>query len=481
MQQATDATARDAMWRAVEGAFRLGAAMVDEQGRVIDATPGLARALGLDPRAGARLADHVAAEDRGPLALALRDVAGGAPERAIRLHARPDEALELRLLRAEDPSRPLTAVVSDRREQTRVEQQLVHSERLRLLGELLLGSVHELNNLLTVIVSASDAEAPADADLALLRAAADDARRVVSRLRDFGRAPSDEPCEPVAPATLLEEALELTRVRWQQQANAAGIRIDVRTRHDACGPVAVARSEVRHALVNLIVNAIDAMPQGGVLRIASGRDGDHAVLRVADTGAGFAPEVRGRVLEPFVSTKGPRGLGLGLSLVAATVAKHGGSLAADSTPEAGTVFEIRLPLADAASSAAATEPAPAPTPAPMRILLVEDNADLRAIVARLLRREGHDVIEAESAEAALALDLAGCDAVIADLSLPGKNGLELAAALRETGRRLPLVLTSAWGVELDESLRRARGVVRVLQKPYRIDALRAALVEIQRS
>ncbi|RIL05472.1 MAG: hypothetical protein DCC71_10200 [Proteobacteria bacterium] len=484
MQLAVDAAARESMWRAVEGSFRLGAALIDEGGRVMEATPGLARVFGADSLGGAPLAAHVAEEDRGALAHALREVAGGAPERVLRLRppaASGPASLELRLVRGEDPTRPLTAIVADRSEQERIERSLLHTERLRLLGEMLLGSAHELNNLLAVILSTSDA-VPNPEDAALLRSATEDARRVVSRLYSFGRAPSgDERPERVAPEELLREALEFTRVRWQRQASAAGVSIEVKTRYDACEPVLVARSELRHALVNLIVNAIDAMPRGGVLRLSSGRDGDAAFLRVADTGTGFASEARERILEPFFSTKGEAGLGLGLSIVVATVARHGGQLVADSTPEYGSVFEIRLPLAGEEDAALTPERDAHPLPAPCRVLVVEDNAELRSIVTRILRRDGHEVAEADSAEAALALDLGPgrCDVVIADLSLPGMSGLELASALRAGGHTMPIVLTSAWGVELDESLRQARGVSSVLPKPYRLDALRAALAAAQ--
>ena len=467
---------------ALERSLALGAARMALDGALLERSAGFERLLG----GGPSLLELVAAEQRDALRRALDALAAGEPERIVAVRAAgapPERALELRLRRAEQPDGTLDVVVRDRSELERIERHLMHFERLRALGELALGCAHELNNLLGVIgqLASGDAATSEPGDRALLQRCAEDARRLVQRLQAFAR--NEEPGFETAtlePHEVLADALELTRVRWQREAAAAGITIEVEADLRPSGAVLGSASELRQAVANLIVNALDAMPGGGRLRVACRREGDEVVLEVGDTGIGMSAEVQQRIFEPFFSTKGARGLGLGLSLVSEIVARHGGRLGAVSTPGSGSRFEIRLPAADG-ERAPARERAPRPAGAapaadtkPRRILVVEDNAMLRRLMARHLRDDGHEVLECESAEEAERLvEGAAIDLLIVDVSLPGRSGLDLVRTLRERGQRAPILLITAWGLDLS-----GVGASRVLTKPFGVDALRRAVAEL---
>ena len=468
---------------ALERSLALGAARTAPDGALLERSAGFERLLG----GGPSLLELVADEQRETLRRALDALAAGEPERVVTVRAAGAPAgrvLELRLRRAEQADGTLDVVARDRSELERIERHFMHFERLRALGELALGRAHELNNLLGVIGQlASDAGTPEPGDRALLQRCAEDVRRLVQRLQAFAR--NEEPgpeAAPLEPHEVLADALELTRVRWQREAAAAGITIEVEADLRPSGSVLGSASELRQAVANLIVNALDAMPGGGRLRVASRREGDEVVLEVGDTGVGMSAEIQQRIFEPFFSTKGAGGLGLGLSLVSGIVTRHGGRLGAVSTPGAGSRFEIRLPAVDGERGVPARDGAPRPDGAaaadtqPRRILVVEDNAMLRRLMARHLRDDGHEVLECESAEEAekLVESAAAFDLLIVDVSLPGRSGLDLVRGLRERGLRAPILLITAWGLDLS-----GVGASRVLTKPFGVDALRRAVAELR--
>lgn len=463
----------------LEDALLLGAATIDGDGRIALCSEGFERLLAA--REGAQLAALVAPEQREPLRTALDAVRDGEPERVLRL---PDgsngRVVELRLRRSAEPGGRVAALARDRSDLDRIERHLLLSERLRLVGEMVIGCAHELNNLLGVIchVAESDTE-PEPGDLELLRRSADDARGLVQRLHGFARNEDAlaRPGDVVDAREVLRDALEFTRLRWQREAAAAGIRIEVEADLQPVGVVTGSAAQLRHAAINLITNAIDAMPRGGRLRVGTRRDGDYAVLEVSDTGTGFASELQERIFEPFFSTKGETGLGLGLTIVGEIVARHEGQLRVRSHADRGSAFEIRLPArTDASVRVDGAPPARAGAARASRVLLVDDNQLLRRLIARTLRGDGHEVLESSSAEEAeaLATEPDRIDLLILDVSLPGRSGLELIRILRARGCRAPALLITGWGFDI-----RAVEATRVLAKPFSPEALRRAIAELR--
>src|SRR6195256_1223327 len=263
------------------------------------------------------------------------------------------------------------------------QQQVIQQERLSAIGQMASGIAHDFNNTLMPILGFSelllqndsllDNKKEARRCLEMLRTSAKDAASVVSRLREFYRpAETDEEFPIVYLAKIVQQAVSLTEPKWRNQTQAKGLTIEVTAKVQASPSVAGEESALREVLTNLIFNAVDAMPEGGRISLETSIEGSDAVIQVRDTGTGMSESVRQRCLEPFFSTKGDLGTGLGLSMVHGIVERHRGKLEIESTPGEGTTFTIRLPLAESQSTPA---PAVAPTTKSksiLNVLIVDD-------------------------------------------------------------------------------------------------------------
>jgi PAS domain S-box-containing protein len=379
-------------------------------------------------------------------------------------------------------------VVHDVTEDYARARQVAHGAKLRSLGQLAGGVAHDLNQYLGLVVGYGDlaVEAleaePADLDSArdsvstMIRAAVDGAE-AVRRLLLFARPSADGPATRVELDEVLREVAKLTAPRWRDAAQQQGRRIAVNLEIDD-GEMAIDgwASDLREAFANLVLNAVDALPQGGTIRLGVRRAGHQIVAEVEDDGIGMSAETRERLFEPFFSTKGEAGSGLGLAIVFGIVERHSGQITVESTPGRGTVFALAFP------SAARPEQAGGPlsdddVARELRILVVDDEPALATMLARLLGSDGHDVTVATSGEEALAiLASSPTDVVVSDLSMgAGMNGWELAEAVRALPSRPRFILTTGWGAEIEPDDAAARGVMAVVSKPYRLPDLRKIL------
>ena len=250
---------------------------------------------------------------------------------------------------------------------------------------------------------------------------------------------------PVALAQLVEDCLSLTRGRWRDEAERAGTQYDVTTELADGLMVAGQASELREVLTNLILNALDAMPRGGALKLST-RRGEHkeeVAIEVSDDGEGMSDDVRARMFDPFFTTKGVRGVGLGLSVVYGIVQRHGGRIEVASAPGKGTRMRVVLPgLADGSALPAGGDTEPRAgirplAPVPLRILVIDDEPNVRTLLADLLRASGHAVIEAANGCVALQrmeTDDAS-DLVMTDLGMPDLSGWDVARAVAAADRR----------------------------------------------
>jgi PAS domain S-box-containing protein len=375
-------------------------------------------------------------------------------------------------------------------QRSRSEEQLAHSQRLEAVGQLTGGIAHDFNNLLTVV---SGNLQLIEADLAghpELRDVIDSALRAVDRgaaltrkLLAFARRQRLMPRE-VAPAQLLSDLRQML-----QRTLGERIAITVECGDDV--PAVFADpGELDAALINLALNARDAMPRGGDLRISTERSvyagdgeldaGTYVVFRVSDTGSGMPPDVLARALEPFFTTKGSgKGNGLGLSMVYGFVKQSGGRIAIESTEGSGTRVDLYLP---AHSPSLAAQPAPsgsaAPHPGRESILVVEDEQDVRRIAIAFLRSLGYTTYEADSAKAALDMLDAHADIALlfSDIVLgSGMTGYELVREARKRRPALPALLTSGYERAAGEQAEALPSDVDVLRKPYRREQLAASV------
>jgi signal transduction histidine kinase len=375
------------------------------------------------------------------------------------------------------------------------QQQIVQQERLRALGEMASGIAHDFSNALTAIVGFSDMmlTVPRELDdkskvaqrLALIRTAGRDAADLVRRLREFSR-PKDESdvSKPVDINDAIRTAVALSEPRWKAQARAAGGAVHLHTDLPDVPLIDGHASELRDVLINLIFNAVDAMPHGGTLRIATEHEGPRSAVLVtlADTGTGMPPEVRRRCFEPFFTTKGDRGTGLGLAMAYGIVQRHGATLDVESEPGEGTTFRIRFPaLADLPASPGSTS-VEVVSP-PLRILVVENEPLPRQVVVEYLQGDGHKVETAlDGRDGLQRVHDGGFDVVVTERAMPGMSGVQLAAAIEEVpGSRPAVILLSGFasGNGMSESL--PPGVDCVLPKPVSLERLRAALGRLGRT
>ncbi len=378
--------------------------------------------------------------------------------------------------------------VTERKQAERQRAALTHSEQLRALGQMASGIAHDLNQKLALIAGYGElaseelAGGPVEPEaveplVAVIVRAARDGARTLQQLLSFARAHQPEEVEPLDLGELLHEVAELTAPRWRGSTDS-GRRINLELAVPAATPMVIegSRSALREAFTNLIFNAVDALADGGTIRLAALQVGDRILADVSDTGQGIPAELQARIFEPFFTTKGEHGTGLGLAQVAGVVDRHGGELTLDSAPDRGTTFRLSFPVAQHLVAALAPEmPVPQVAARPRRVLAVDDEPKLRAMIDAMLRLQGHEVIQAASAEEALKLieESDPFDLVISDVSMgPGLSGWDLADRVHERWPALPLALVSGWGAQIDREEAQRRGVAFVLAKPYRMADLR---------
>jgi CheY-like chemotaxis protein/anti-sigma regulatory factor (Ser/Thr protein kinase) len=309
----------------------------------------------------------------------------------------------------------------------------------------------------------------------------------VARMREFSRQRETRAAKaPVQLNRALQQVIDLTRARWSDMAQEKGVAFEVRTALAGDLPeVMGVESEIREALTNLFLNAFDAMPEGGVLGLRTFRDeGGRVVAEVSDTGAGMDEETRRRCLEPFFTTKGERGTGLGLPMVYAMAERHGADVEIDSAPGKGTAVRLAFPPSSVASSRApqaARERSPIPR---LRILVVDDDPLVAKVLKDTLRLDGHDVATADGGEAgirafqAAAGSLEPFDVVMTDLGMPNVDGNRVAAAVKAASPSTPVVLLTGWGQRLLADSETPPNVDRLLSKPPKLSDLREALAGV---
>jgi PAS domain S-box-containing protein len=381
------------------------------------------------------------------------------------------------------------------------QDQMVRAQRLRALGEMASGVAHDFNNSLTTILGmiewllhTSPPDLAIRPDLDTIRTAAVDAAAIVRRLQLFGRSTPEAESEQVDLAEMAQLVVNLARPRWRELAQRRGVQFEVLVEANQTPAVRVVSSEIRELLMNLVFNAIDAMPDGGKIVIRTGASHDKALISVIDQGTGIPDEVKERIFEPFFTTKGKDGAGLGLSVCWGIAERHHGTLEVHSTMGSGTTFTLVLPATQgAARSANASEPSKPNAAAPsnpaaaatakagrpsaprLRVLLVDDQPDVLESVADMLGALGHTVAVADSGESALRhFQREHFDVVLTDLGMPGMNGIELARRVRAQRPETPVALLTGWGADYEENP--PEEVTRVLSKPVTMKSLQDALL-----
>lgn len=374
-------------------------------------------------------------------------------------------------------------VARDVTEERRIAEQMEQTSKLAAVGQLAAGVAHDFNNLLSVILGRAQLlkrkalDARMRESLEVIERAALDGAATVRRLQNFARRRTEEAKEPVDLGRTLQEVLELTRTRWRDDARAKGISYEVELRAEDELIVSGVASELREVFTNLVINALDAMPDGGLLAIEARRTGDQAVLRFTDTGIGMPEEVRRRIFEPFFTTKGHAGTGLGLAISYGIIERHGGQIELASEVGRGSVFTITLPLAKGAH-AAATERDEQPTRG-ICALVIDDEEAVRDTLAEMLTEMGHTAVKVSSGPEGLRwLERASFDAVFTDLSMPEMDGWAVARHVRARWPEIKTLLVTGYGASLEPNGEWTELVDAVISKPFSFDEIAATLARL---
>jgi len=384
-------------------------------------------------------------------------------------------------------------------EQERLREQFSQMEKLSALGELASGVAHDFNNTLAGILGraqllqrTNDPE-KLKRGLDIIIKTAEDGAKTVKRIQDFARQRRDHNFELVSIDQILLDASEITRPRWKNCAEASNIHITLDLHVGSNAMVMGDDSELREVLVNMVFNAVDAMPEGGTLSLTSRTEGEQVIVEVVDGGVGMYPEVRSKIFDPFFTTKGKAGLGLGLAVSFGIIRRHGGHIDVESQYGKGTEFRITLPVAKiaeksvtpAAVAAVLNEPEDV-IPEPLkrsltRVLVVDDEDFVRDLLGEILEGEQCEVHLAESGSEALTLFRAHeFDGVFTDVGMPGMSGWELAREIRLINQKVPIAVITGWGEAVGSHEKKAAGVDWVVAKPFTADRIAELVRDISR-
>ncbi len=383
----------------------------------------------------------------------------------------------------------ILAILLDVTDRKRLEAEVTQAEKLKSMGQLATGVAHDFNNILSAILGRIELleRDPEDPEKVLsyaakIRHAIDQGINTIKRIQDFTRVRQDRLTSQLLPLhEILEDAIEITRYAWKDQAQKQGITIQVEKElKDENLPLA---SELREAFMNIILNAVDAMREGGKLLIRTEsikmEDGKRGVRVIfEDTGKGIPPDVIKHIFKPFFSTKGSEGSGMGLTIVQGVVERLGGRVEIVSEVGKGTKVLIELPWQ--VSSPSEDQHGRGEISSRVErgkggaILVVDDEPALPEIFKELLIPQGFEVVTATSGEEALHLfleDLQRFALVFTDLGMPGMNGWELVRRIREVEKEIPIVLMTGWGLEISEEEVRKSGVTEMLSKPVTLNKI----------
>lgn len=382
------------------------------------------------------------------------------------------------------------------------QQTVVQQERLRALGQMASGIAHDINNSLTPIIGYSDFLMDLQKDtredckkyLQCIRTAAGDIAHMVEQVRQFYRGrDQDEPLESVDVNAIVMEVIDMTRPRWRDIPQREGVVLEIATELSRDLPrIRENAGELREAITNLVLNAIDAMPKGGVLTLGtrlfqrkSGHDAGTpcVAVEVCDTGVGMDELTRQRCLEPFFTTKGPKGSGLGLAMVYGMMRRHQGCIEIDSQVGRGTSVRLLLHPAEVPAPAPARSEAELGLP-PLRILCIDDDQRIGAMLQQVLGARHHQVEIAVGGEKGMEAFRQArkrgepFQVVITDLGMPNVDGRQIVRTVKDESPNTPVIMLTGWAAMMDQEAHLPKNVDAIVSKPAGIAQLLEALAQV---
>jgi PAS domain S-box-containing protein len=375
------------------------------------------------------------------------------------------------------------SIARDVTEERLARERAAQADKLRALGQLASGVAHNFNNILAAILGHAQLIRRDSKDertiqrIDIIEHAALDGAQTVKRIQGFGLQQNASVLEAVDINQLVQDSANLTRARWREDAQARGLHYEVGLELQPLPVVHGSASEMREVFVNIILNALDAMPQGGRLRITTELKGSTVRVNFIDSGIGMSREVRDHIFEPFFTTKGVAGMGLGLAVSYSTVERHGGSIEARSNPGRGSTFTVSLPAGGPSLSQDARDQAPDVESA--KVLVIDDDERVREAMAGMLSSAGHQTNQAASGREGLAIMERGqFNLVFTDLSMPEMDGWAVASEIRRRWPKVKIVLITGYALPPDILTHQRELIDEVIYKPIRFDDISATLHEV---
>lgn len=464
---------------------------VDNDGRFKWCNNATLRGLGYrrEDFIGRHLLEMIHEGDRSLVAQKLDDALLGQPQTyEMRYYGRDGGLRYARVdnspLIVEGRTTGVLGIARDVTDQKEERERAARADKLRALGQLASGVAHDFNNSLAAILGRAQLLRRQTREFALLRnieiiqTAAQDAAATVRRIQTFARKSSAKEFEPLDVSDLLNDAVEITRTRWYNEARLRGLDYQIMVEAGEGLRTCGSASELREVFVNLIVNAVDAMPGGGRLAISCIREGLVLKLRFTDTGGGMSEDVREKVFEPFFTTKGAHGTGLGLSVSYSIIERHGGSIKVESEVDCGTTFAIELPASNA--NAITTEPGKeSPASPSLSILVVDDEASVRETLGDMLTSLKHRVVLADSGQAAMQqVSSNNFDLVFTDLAMPEMDGWETAREIRKRSSQSAIILVTGYGTGTLPPQNELGLIDAILGKPFDFDQVGEVITRV---
>ena len=430
------------------------------------------------------------------------------------------EALQVKVLTTEEQCRNLydkmsltEGVQNAYNELRRTQQGVVQQERLRALGQMASGIAHDVNNAMSPIVAYSDLLLSTLPDLPgksreylqAIKKSGEDVAHIVARMREFYRRRSDaEPLLPLNINKIIEEVIELTRPRWRDLSQREGISIQIRRELESPAPILLSDpTELREVLINLVFNAVDALPQGGAItfvtrtfwRVAAeaGKQESELQVEVRDNGIGMDEKIRQRCLEPFFSTKAQRGgSGLGLAMVYGVMHRHDGTIDIESSPGRGTCARLTFPIREKVSSIkdswiAQDVASEVKQNRALRVLCIDDEPQIRQLLNDCLTNFNHRVTVASTGKRGTELFREAMkrnqpyEAVITDLGMPEVDGHQVARTIKTESPNTPVIMLTGWGTMMKEDGETIQQVDAVVSKPPHLKELNELLLRVTAS
>ena len=360
--------------------------------------------------------------------------------------------------------------------------QLIETEKFKAVGKLISALMHDFNNFLSIIIgraqllSVQTRDSNLSKHIEAIIKVSTQAADIIQRLNQFGIPIPEKEFTNLDLNQVVNEAIELTRPKWNDWSKLKGVKIKTEKNLTSIPPLFGNAADLREVIINIILNSIDALPKGGLISFRTWEEEESIFLSIKDNGLGMNEEVKKKLFDPFFSTKQEKGNGLGMTVAQSIILQHHGRIGVESEQGKGTTFIIKFPVSKAREQEKPTELEL--STGKIRVLLIEDDEDLRGVLVEMLSQEGHEVkVACSGTEGISLMKVEKYDIIITDLGISGMTGWDFAAQAKEINSKIPIILVSGWGEQMLTKEAKDLGAEVVLSKPIKRENLKGAIVK----